>query len=110
MVDLLLAVVAVAVIVTLACAALMGVTVAPFLVALGFAERTGASPVRVGAAALAASAAALWLAVVAWRADAVPPAVALPLLLSWVVPVVVAWAPRGARFLGRAGRHERIRA
>ncbi|HWH27781.1 MAG TPA: hypothetical protein VNU26_02260 [Mycobacteriales bacterium] len=109
MVDLLLAVIAVAVIVTFACAALMGVTVAPFVVALGFAERRGASPARVGVAALAGSAVALSLALLAWRADAVPPAAALPLLLSWVVPLVVAYAPRGARFLGQAGRHERLR-
>lgn len=110
MVDLLLAVIAVAVLVTLACAALLGVTVAPFIVALGFAERRGASPARVGVAALGGSAVALWLALVAWRADAVPPAAAVPLLLSWVVPVVVAYAPRGARWLGRAGRHQRIRS
>ncbi|MFP5219313.1 MAG: hypothetical protein ACLGIG_06185 [Actinomycetes bacterium] len=108
MVDLVLAVIAVAVIVTLACAALVGVTVAPFLIALGFAERRRASPARVGVAAVVASGVALWLSLVLWRADAAPPAAALPLLLSWVVPVAVAYAPHGARWLGRAGRHERI--
>jgi hypothetical protein len=108
--DAVLAVIAVAVLATLAVAAFVGVTAAPLLVALGHAERLRASTARVGAAALAGSLAGLVLALVAARTGAVPPAVALPLLLTWVVPVLVARAPQDARWLGRPGRHERARA
>lgn len=109
MVDVLLAVVAVAVLVTVALLALLGVTVAPFLVALWHAERRDASPARVGVAAAAGSALGLGLATAGVRADAVAPAAALPLLLTWLVPVVVARAPSHSRWLGRAGRHEMMR-
>jgi hypothetical protein len=102
-----LGVLVVAVLVTLGVAALLGLTVAPFLVALWHAERRGASTARAGGAALVGSAVGLVLAVLALRADAVPPAAALPLLLTWVVPVLVARAPSGARPLGRAGLHAR---
>jgi hypothetical protein len=108
-VDVLLAVLAVAVLVTLGVGGLLAVTVAPFLVALGHADRQGASATRVGAVAMAGSAAGLALAWVGLRADAVPAAAAVPLLLTWLVPVAVARAPRRARWLGRAGRHERLR-
>ncbi len=100
---MLLAVLAVAVLVTLAVAALAAVTVGPLLVSLWHAERQGASTARVGAAAVAGSAAGLLLAVVGLRIGAVPPAAALALLLTWLVPVVVARVPGG--WLGRAGRH-----
>ncbi len=102
---MLLAVLAVAVLVTLAVALLAAVTVAPLLVALWHAERQRASTARVGAAAVAGSAVGLLLTLAGLRASAVPPAAALPLLLTWVVPVVVARAPGSARWLGRSGRH-----
>jgi len=105
-VDTLLAVVAVAVVVTVGFAALFGVTVAPLLVALDQAERLQASPARVGAAAVAGCAAGLLLALAAARAG-LGSASVVPLLVTWAVPVLVAWAPGGARLAGRAGRHER---
>jgi hypothetical protein len=105
--DVVLAVVAVAVLVTVAVAALLGVTAAPLLVAMWHAERLGGSPARVGASAAAGSVVGLALAAWLARRGATPPTAALPLLLTWAVPVVVARS-RGARWLGRAGRHERL--
>ena len=107
MLDALLAALAVAVLVTLAVAALLAVTVAPFLVALWHGERQGASPARVGSAAAAGAGLGVALALAALRTGAGPLSAALPLLLTWVVPAVVARATDGARWLGRAGRHER---
>lgn len=94
MLDLLLAVVAVAVLGALAVAALVAVTVAPFVVALQRADAVGASPVRVGALTLAASGVGAALAVLG------PRPLAVALLLPWLVPVLVGRVP-----LGRRGRH-----
>jgi hypothetical protein len=106
-VDALLAMLVVAGLTAFTAATLLGVTVAPFLVALDHADRRRASPTRVGAAAALGSVAGLGLAATAMTRSEVPTAVAvLPVLLSWLVPVVVARAP--ARGLGRAGRHERV--
>ena len=106
MVDTLLAVVAVAVVVTVGFAALFGVTVAPLLVALDQAERLQVSPARVGVAAVAGCGAALLLAAATVRSEHSSAAV-VPLVLTWAVPVLVARAPGGTRLVGRAGRHER---
>jgi hypothetical protein len=106
--DLVLAVLAVALLLTVGVAALVGLTVAPLLVALLHAERQGASPARVGVAAAAFSGIGLLLAAAGARTG--PGTMVLPLLLTWVVPVLVARAPSGARWLGRAGARERVRA
>jgi hypothetical protein len=107
-VDVILAVLAVAVIVTLAVAALLGLTAAPLLVAMAHAERLGGSPARAGVAAALGASLGLGLATWLARHGATPPTAALPLLLTWVVPVVVARSPRRAGWVGRAGRHERL--
>jgi hypothetical protein len=105
-VDVVLAMIAVAVLLTVGVVALLGVTAVPFLVALWHAERQRASPVRVGVAAVAGSALSLALAGLVTRTGASPAVAMLPLLLSWVVPVAVTRAPKGVRWLGRVGRHE----
>jgi hypothetical protein len=103
-VEVLLSVVVVAVLLTLALAALLAVTVAPLVVALARGERVGASPARVGAAAVAGSLVALLMADAVRRAGAAPTA-PVALLLAWVVPLAVVRAPR--HWLGRTGRHLR---
>ena len=106
MVDTLLAVVAVAVVVTVGFAALFGVTVAPLLVALDRAERLRVSPARLGVGAVAGCAAGLLLALAAVRSGLGSAAV-VPLVVTWAVPVLVTWVPGSTRLAGRAGRHER---
>lgn len=103
-----LAVVAVAVLLTVAVAALLGVTAAPLLVALSHAERRRASPTRVGVAAAGGSLLALLLAVAGLRAGAPAPALVFALVVAWAVPVVL--ARTDSRWAGRAGAHERVRA
>ncbi|HWG92959.1 MAG TPA: hypothetical protein VNU66_01885 [Mycobacteriales bacterium] len=106
MVEVLLSVVVVAVAVTVGLAALLAVTVAPLVVALARGEQVGASPARVGTAAVAGALVALLVAE-ALRRGGAGAASAVALLLAWVVPVVVARAPRESRWLGRAGQHTR---
>ena len=102
MADTLVAVLFVAVAGVLAVLALLLVTVAPFVVAVDRGQQRGASPARVGAAALAGCAVALALAVRTVESAGV--AGVLALLLAWVVPVAVARAPQ-LPGLGRAERH-----
>ena len=100
MLDALLSAVVVAVLVALALAALYAVTVVPFLVVVGLAERRRLSTSRWAGAALVAVLLGLALALLAWRADAPRPLQVLPLLLGF--------APALALGLDRApaGRHE----
>jgi hypothetical protein len=105
-VDTLLAVVAVAVLLVAALTALLGVTVGPFLAALGAAEARRASPARAGVAAASVAVLGLVAAVAVFRSGAPALLAAVPLALGWVVPPVVAQLP--APLAGRAGRHERL--
>lgn len=100
MLDALLAAVVVAALAALAMAALYAVTVVPFLVVVGLAERRGLSTGRWAGPALVAVLLALGLAALAWRAD-------LPRLLP-VLLLGLGFAPALALRTDRrrAGRHE----
>jgi type II secretory pathway component PulK len=105
--DLLLAVVAVAVLVAVALALLAAVTLVPFVVALQMADARRFSTARWGAVALLGSALGLAAALVVLRAERVPDLVGLlPLALTWLGPGAL-WLLTGeeARIGGRAGRH-----
>lgn len=108
MVDLLLAVVTVAVLVAAGLALLSAVTLAPFVVALQLAERDGLSPARWGAVTLVCSVLGLLVVLLLLRGDGVSTPIALlPLALTWAGPVLLRVVdPQDARLAGRAGRHE----
>ena len=103
MVDALLAAVVVAGLLAGALALLYAVTVLPFLLTVGAAERRGLSTGRWSAVSLAAVLLALALALLAWRAGLGRPLQAAPLLLGFAPLLAVA---SGAFAGGRAGRHE----
>ena len=100
MLDALLAALVVAVLVALAVGALYAVTVVPFLLVVGRAERRGLSTSRWAGVVLAAVLLGLALALLAWRADAPRLLQALPLLLGFA-PALALGLDRT-----RAGRHE----
>ena len=99
--DLLLSVLAAAVLVTVGLAALAALTLVPFVVALQAADARCRSTARWGAAALAGSIAALAVAL-GLLVIGTPPAVAalVAAALAWTVPAVLWRAGRGARPLG----------
>ena len=108
MLDLLLAVVATAVLVALALLLLSAVTLAPFVVGLQLAEARRFSTARWGVLTLAGVGVALLLALVLVRGDRVATPVALlPLLLAWGGPATL-WslAENNTGLGGRAGHHE----
>ena len=100
MLDALLAAAVVAVLVAAGLAVLYAVTVVPFLVVVGRAERRGLSTGRWAAVSLAAVPMGLALALLARRADAAR--------LLQVLPLALGYAPALALHLDRgpAGRHE----
>ena len=103
MTDLLLGVLAAALLGALVLAVLVAVTVVPFVVAVSRADAVGASPLRTGALSLAAC--GLGVAVAALlvlRTDVVRPVAAVVLLAGWAVPLLVGRLPG----LGRRGGHE----
>lgn len=103
MLDALLAAVVVAVLVALALAVLYAVTVLPFLLTVGAAERRGLSTGRWSAVSLAAVLLALALALLAERAGVGRPLQLAALLVGFApLPVVTSGVLPG----GRAGRHE----
>ncbi len=108
MLDLLLAAIVLPLLVAVALAALAGLTLVPFVVALELAERRRFSTTRWGAVSLAASVLGLGFALLVLRSDSVPPAVALPgVLLTWLAPVLLrVLGPAGTALGGRAGAHE----
>ena len=99
MLDALRAAVVVAALVAVALAALYAVTVVPFLLVVGRAERSGRSTGRWAGISLGAVVLGLALALLAWRAGAGR--------LS-ALPLALAFAPLLGLHLdrGRAGRHE----
>lgn len=103
MVDVALAMLAVAVLGAVALAALVAVTAVPFVVTLQRAERRGVSTTRAGALSVVGSAAAVALALLL-GSGAVPLPIALVVLLLVAVPPVVVDAAPG--WLGRRGAHE----
>ena len=108
MIDLLLAVVWTALLVTVALAVLSAVTLSPFVVGLQMAEARRFSTARWGALTLAGVGVALLLALVLLRGDRVATPVALlPLLLAWGGPTAL-WllGEQDTAVGGRAGRHE----
>lgn len=105
MIDLLLALLATAVLATVGLLALAGLTVVPFVLSLRLAEARRLSPGRVGG--MAAICIVLALALAAWvlLTDA-PTALVLPaLLLAYAVPALLRVLGRPA-LVGTAGRHE----
>ncbi len=108
MLDLLLAVVTTALLVSLALAVLSAVTLAPFVVGLQMAEGRRFSTARAGALTLTGVGVSLLLTVVLVRGDRVPTPVALlPLLLAWGGPAALGLlAEQDTGLGGRAGRHE----
>jgi len=98
--DALLAALVAAALVALAVALLYAVTVAPFLLVVGAAERRGLSTARWAGVVLAAVLLGLALAVLAWRAGGDRLLTVLPLLLGFA-PVLALRLDRR-----RAGRHE----
>jgi hypothetical protein len=84
----------------------LALTVVPFVQALEAAERRGLSTTRIGALALVGSGVGLLGALVASREGVPLVDVVAPLAVCWVVPVVTALLPRGARRAGQRGAHE----
>lgn len=78
-------------------------TVAPFVVALGVAERRGLDVTRWGLGAAGCVLGGLLFALLAVRADRTVVLVALALAATWLGPVLAAGVPR--RLGGRRGRH-----
>lgn len=103
--DLLLALLVSTVVVAVALAALAGVTVVPFVVALHLAAARALSAARVGTAAAMGVLLGLGLAGALLLRGAPAVLALLALALTWAVPVAL--RPLGAPSLaGRAGRHE----
>lgn len=108
MLDLLASATAFTAIVAVLLFALAGLTVVPFVVACGMAERRGFAPTRWGAVALVASSLGLLLCLVLVTRTALPwPVGVLPVVLTWAAPGVL-WLLEGTEQAlgGRAGRHE----
>lgn len=108
MLDLLASATAFTAIVAVLLLALAGLTVVPFVVAVGMAERRGFSATRWGAVALTAAPLGLLLAYVLVTRTGLPwPVGLLPVVLTWAAPGVL-WLFEGTEQLvgGRAGRHE----
>lgn len=104
MLDLLLAVLVVALVGAAALGLLVVLTVVPFVVTLQRADRRGVAPGRAGALALVGCGLGLGLAVLlALRTQLPLPVALLPVLLAGAGPLAVAAAPGR---LGRRGRHE----
>lgn len=101
-------VVLVPLLVALALAVLLALTVVPFVLACDMAERRRFSVARWGAVALAGSALGLSVALLAWRRTDLPTLlVLLPLALTWTGPALL-WLLEGTeeRLGGRRGAHE----
>ena len=107
MLGFLLSAVLFTLLVALLCLAVAGLTVVPFVVALGMAERRGFSATRWGALSLAGAAAALVGGYVLHRVGAPVALAALPVLLTWVAPAGL-WLLDGSEqgLGGRRGLHE----
>ena len=104
MLDALVAAGVVALLVAAAMAVLYAVTVVPFLVTVGLAERRGCSTGRWAGLSLAAVLLAVGLALVGVLTDAPRPVLVGALAVGFVPAVVLAL--RSQTLGGRAGRHE----
>jgi hypothetical protein len=94
-------------VVAVLCAAVAGLTVVPFVVALGMAERRGFSATRWGVVSLGGAALALAVGVALHRSDAPVALTALLVPITWVAPGVL-WLLDGTEqgLGGRRGAHE----
>lgn len=107
MLDLLAATAVLLVIVAVGAAALVGMTVVPFVLATDLAEARRGSTARAGALALGGIAVGLGLAFAVVRSDLPSALVVLPLALCWAVPLAL-WltGESEGRVVGRQGHHE----
>ena len=105
MLDAVVAALAVAVLVATGLALLYAVTVVPFLLAVGRAERQGFAVGRWATAAIVAVVLALALAALVRRAGLGAGWLLPPLALAFL-PAAAVTSPLGQRWGGRAGRHE----
>lgn len=108
MLDLLASATAFTAIVAVLLFALAGLTVVPFVVACGMAERRGFSATRWGAVALVTAPLGLLAAYALVAKTGLPwPVGVLPVVLTWAAPGVL-WLLEGTEQMlgGRAGRHE----
>lgn len=108
MLELLASATAFTAIVSVLLLALVGLTVVPFVAAVGMAEQRGFSPTRWGAVALVTAPLGLLAAYALVTRTGLPWMVGvLPVALTWAAPAVL-WLLEGTqqRLGGRAGRHE----
>lgn len=108
MLDLLASATAFTAIVAVLVLALAGLTVVPFVIAVGMAERRAFSVARWGAVALVVGPLGLLSAYGLVTRTGLPwPVAVLPALLTWAAPGAL-WLLEGDEQLlgGRAGRHE----
>lgn len=108
MLDLLASATAFTAIVAVLVLALAGLTVVPFVIAVGMAERRGFSAARWGGVALVAAPLGLLSAYALVERTGLPwPVAVLPVALTWAAPAAL-WLLEGDEHQlgGRAGRHE----
>ncbi len=105
MTDALLATAVAVLLAALALAALGLLTVVPWSVTVGLAERRGLGPVRWGAASAACGVVGTLVAVQALRTGPRPVAALLGVAAAWAAPLALRAAGPG-RLAGARGRHE----
>lgn len=106
MLDALVSAVVFALVVAVGLAVLYAVTVVPFLLAVGMAERRGFSTGRWGGLALLGVLLGLGLALAVRAADLPRVLQLLALLGVFAAPAALLVLDSGSRLGGRAGRHE----
>lgn len=105
--DALVAVAAAVLLVAAGLAALLALTLVPFVTAVGLAERARLGTARWGVVAGLCSALGLAVAYVSLRHGLGPLVVALGVLATWTAPVaLLALGGAGGRLAGARGRHE----
>ena len=107
MLGFLLSVVLFTLVVAVLCLAVGGLTVLPFVLSVGMAERRGFSPTRWGAVSIAGAALAVLGGYALHRLDAPAPLLVVPAVLTWAGPLVL-WLLDGTeeQLGGRRGAHE----
>ena len=105
--EVLLSTAAAVALVAVVLAVVLALTLAPFVVAVGLAERRGLGSVRWPLVAALCSAVGLGIAYVALRHGLGPVPVALGAAATWSAPVaLVALGSSGGRLAGVRGRHQ----
>lgn len=106
-VELLLSVAAAVLVAAVLLLALGGLTVVPWVVALGLAERRGFDVVRCGLVGAGCALGGLGAALSGYRAGMPAPLLLLAVASTWAGPALVLLVARVApRLAGRGGRHE----